>query len=121
MKAFIASVTVIALLVLGVILGSSAGIRAVEGYLAELPDESSTLPSAALRLEALGEQVLDDLLLLNSLFPHDRADELNAAIARATAAAEGGDGVEYAIQRAELESILRELRRDLMPHLADIV
>ena len=120
MKSFLASVAVLVLLVIGVILSSTVGIRRIKSYLDAVPEEELSADTAD-RLDDLGNRVLDDLLLLNSIFPHDRADMLNTAIARTAEAARVGDEVEYAIQRAELLSILDELERDLRPHLADIV
>lgn len=121
MKTFIVAVTVLALLVTGVVLGSHVGVRRIGEYIDRLPEANASCDTAAEMLALLGESVKDDLLLLNSLFPHDRTDMLITAIARTEAAARITDEVEYAILRAELESILREMERDLAPHLDDIV
>ena len=121
MKSFIIAVTVLVLLVGGVILGSTVGVRRIEAYLDKLPGTDSSYALAEKSLGELAECVQEDLLLLNSLFPHDRTDALMTAIARAEAAAKTNDEVEYTILYAELRSILYEMERDLAPHLDDIV
>ena len=121
MKALLSAVTVIVFLIAGVIAVSVTGIHRIDDYLAALPEETAPLPEAAEELLALGERVIDEIHLLNFVFPHDRIDTLNAGIARAAAAARCGDRVEYSIGRAELESFLLDMKRDLRLDLCEII
>ncbi len=121
MKAFIGAVTVLALLIGGVILSSAAGLRQVGEYLDALPAEDAPLSEAAEALAGLYEDILDDLLLINGVFPHAAADALLTAVKRTEAAARADTREEYAIQRAELTCLLLDMQRDLTPYLTDIV
>ena len=121
MKAFLLAVCVTLLLIGGVILTSALGIRRVDDYLDTLPEENASLKEAAEVLEELLERVRRDAHLVNLVFPHDRIDSLNAAIARTAAAARAEEAGEYAIQRAELESFLSDMRRDLRLDFWDII
>ncbi len=121
MKAFLLAVTVIAVLVGGVIAVSTVGIHRMDEYLDCLPEEDTPLPEAAEALEDLGDRVKREIHLVNFVFPHDRIDALNAAIARTAAAAHAEDEVEYRIHLAELESFLYDMRRDLRLDFGDII
>ena len=121
MKAFLLAVTVILLLVGAVILVSSLGIARIDAYREALPEEEAPLPVAAEALESLGERVKDEVHLVNLVFPHDRIDTLNAAIARTAAAARAEDRVEYRIHLAELKSFLYDMKRDLRLDFGDII
>ena len=121
MKAFLIAVSVIFVLVLGVILLSAWGIATVDDYLDALPEEGAPPREAAPMLDGLKEAVEGDLFLLNTIFSHTRTDALETAIAGALAAAKSGDEVELAIKRAELRSLLLDMRRDLTPHPADMI
>ena len=121
MKAFIGAVTVLLLLAVGVILSSAAGLSRVGDYLDALPPEEAPLGEAAEALGALYDDVLDDLLLINAVFPHAAADALLSAIRRTEAAAAADSREEYAVERAELYSLLLDMQRDLAPHITDVV
>lgn len=121
MKGFVAALAAVVLLVTGVILLSHIGIARMDDYLSSLPEEELSLTEAEASLTALGERIENDLLLLNTILPHDRVDDLREAVARALAAAEGGDEAEYRILRGELHSLLINLQCDLTPRPSDIV
>ena len=122
MKAFVAALMILALLIGGVVLSTAAGIGRIDGYLAALPSEEGDLGEAAETLAAFGEQVSEeDRLLLCSLYHHEKIDTLASAVRRAEAAARAEDTAEYRILRGELESLLEDMKRDLHLHLDDIV
>ena len=121
MKAFLFAVTVILVLLLGVVLLSEWGIATVDDYLAAIPKDGALPEEVAPALGALKEEVEGNLFLLNTIFSHTRTDALETAIAGALAAAKSGDEVELAIKRAELLSLLLDMRRDLTPHPADMI
>ena len=122
MKAFIAALAVLALLVAGVILSSAAGTSMLAEYLEALPSETESPKAAADALGELRDQVEErDRLLLCSLYHHEKVDTLASAIRRAEAAAKADDETEYRILRSELESLLEDMKRDLHLHLGDIV
>lgn len=120
MKAFLIAISVILVLVLGVILLSAWGIATVDDYLAAIPEEASPEEGAP-AFEELKEEIKEDLFLLNTIFSHTRTDALELAVAGTLAAARSGDEVELAIKRAELLSLLLDMRRDLMPNPVDMI
>ena len=122
MKAFIAAMITLSLLVGGVILATVTGTEKLDGYLDALPVEEEASPEAARVLGELGDRVEEeDRLLLCSLYHHEKIDALASAVRRAEAAAEAEDDAEYRILRGELESLLEDMKRDLHLHLGDIV
>ena len=121
MKDFVIATTVIILLLLGVVLLSEGGIARIEDYLDALPPEEAPPEEAAPALEALEKRVRGDLFFLNTIFSHTRTDALELAVAGALAAAGSGDEVELAIKRAELESLLLDMHRDLTPNPVDMI
>ena len=87
MKAFIAAMITLSLLVGGVILATVAGTEKLDGYLDALPSEGAKLPEAARVLGELGDRVEEeDRLLLCSLYHHEKIDALASAVRRAEAA-----------------------------------
>ncbi len=122
MKAFIAALVTISLLVLGAVLLTAAGIATLDGYLDALPAEDAAPHEAARVLEELEWRVgEEDRLLLCSLCHHEKIDALAGAVRRAEAAARADDEAEYRILRGELESLLEDMKRDLRANLDDIV
>lgn len=121
MKAFLIAISVILVLVLGVILLSAWGIATVDDYLAAIPEEGASPEEGAPAFEELKEEIKEDLFLLNTIFSHTRTDALELAVAGTLAAARSGDEVELAIKRAELLSLLLDMRRDLMPNPVDMI
>jgi hypothetical protein len=122
MKAFLAALVTLSLLVGGVILATVAGTEKLDEYLNALPSEGAKLPEAARVLGELGDRVEEeDRLLLCSLYHHEKIDTLASAVRRAEAAAEAEDDAEYRILRGELESLIEDMKRDLHLHLGDIV
>lgn len=121
MKAFIVSLIVIGVILATVVTSSAVGIRRIDEYLDLLPSEDLPPSDALGALLSLKERILSELFLLNHLFHHERIDELSTAVRRAEGAARMGNEDEYAILRNELQSILDNMRRDLTPHLSDII
>ncbi len=121
MKAFIIALLVIAVLLTTVIISSAVGIKRIEEYIDLLPDEALSPNDALPTLTTLGDRILSELFLLNHLFHHERIDELNIAVSRAEAAARMGNEDEYQILRSEVQSILENMRRDLIPQFSDLV
>ena len=121
MKAFVAALCVLILLVGAVIVLSLAG----EGVLSEasdaLPTESTPLPEAAEALAALSAGIEGDRLLLGLLYSHERIDGLLLAVERTAAAARAEEEGEYALLLAELTGTLKAFRRDLRPGLTDLL
>lgn len=119
MRAFAASLILFCLLIGGVILLSHSAIGRLDGYLAALPSgDDPTAEEGAVR--ALAKRISGELGLLNAVFHHSQVDSLLAALARAVAAAESRDGVEYRILTYEVRRILTDMRLDLTPLLSDI-
>lgn len=122
MKAFLAALITLSLLVGGVISATAAGTEKLDEYLDALPAEEAKLPEAARVLGELGDRVEEgDRLLLCSLYHHEKIDTLASAVRRAEAAAEAEDDAEYRILRGELESLIEDMKRDLHLHIDDIV
>ena len=122
MKAFLAALITLSLLVAGVISATAAGTEKLDEYLDALPAEEAKLPEAARVLGELGDRVEEgDRLLLCSLYHHEKIDTLASAVRRAEAAAEAEDDAEYRILRGELESLIEDMKRDLHLHIDDIV
>ncbi len=121
MRTFIIALIVIAALVATVIASSAVGIRRIDEYRDLLPDEDTSPSEALSDLTALRERILSELFLLNHLFHHERIDELSIAVFRAEGAARMGNEDEYGILRNEVQSILDNMRKDLAPHLSDLI
>ena len=121
MRAFIVALIVLAVLVAAVIVSSAVGIKRIDEYSELLPEEDVPPEEALANTKELGERILSELFLLNHLFHHERIDELATAVSRAEGAAERGDADEYRILRNEVQSILDNMRRDLIPQLSDII
>lgn len=119
MRAFLTALLILGLLIGGVILLSEVGIRRLDSYLDALPHAEDPVAEEA-DLAALKERIEKELGLLNAILHHTQVDSLTAALARAVAAAESRDAVEYRILTGEVRQILTDMKRDLLPILSDI-
>lgn len=121
MKAFLAALCLLALLIGSVVLLSLAGEGVLQGINDALPAEDTPLTEAAEALAVLSERIDGDRLLLGLLYSHERIDGLLSGVRRTAAAARSGEEGEYALLLAELESTVEGLRRDLRPGLLDLL